>query len=322
MQYSDYFKEPNQESTLEEKIEIIRQNLMIALELKNKLNSIKQRRILFNKSTNDEVKVNSDVLQTYYEEDKDLVVRKLYNSISLLNIENLCEEEIISRMENVLKENKSNDAIISKIKLMLYKEYLLCNRMMFETLDKEELKEMKNLLKSLIIKINLLDEIEEDLAEEDIEELSKQNNNLFFLLSSNGNIVALESLRKNVPEEYYQSFKQLLFDLKFGNLKRRKRMRGKSYSEIKDYKIRITFDKLSEGNYLIIDAFVKKYDTSVYYRQILSLRNSQYLACRDYYLSRMSEEDFISEHELYFDEVVNMLDSKTKGGNSYERRLN
>lgn len=323
MPYSDYFKEPTLNASLDDKIEIIKSNNAKSLELQNKLRNLKSKSITI-PSVSDTDKVNF-YTPSYSIKERDNDVDNLYNLISLLDYNHLSEEEISNELNKFLKNNKASQEDISKVKLMLYKDYLLYSKMMLEDISSEEFKDLEDTLKSLMFNISLLDDLEEeeDLSSDELNESVNQNNNIFFLLSNTGNVIALENLRKSVPREYYPQFKELLLGLKSGKLKGIKKLSHLGYYELKDFKIRITFDKLSDGNFIVIDAFMKKYDTSGYYRRKLDVRTSHYLSLQNYYLSKINDEKFLSEHSKYFDEVLTLLDSKIDEEDfSYAKKLN
>jgi len=229
----------------------------------------------------------------------------------LLDISGLSEEELITKIRNLIGD-ELNSITVNRIKLLLYKECIIYNRMLLGA-ESEEASELRNMLSILRTKIEVLDELEELEEEQEISDDITSNNNIFFLLSDTGNVIALESLRKNVPRDYYPAFKELILGLK--EAKGLKKLRKYGYLELKDFKIRVIFDKLSNGNYIILDCFMKKVDTGVSYRNNLANRTRQYQRKIDYYLSNYSKQDFIERHEGYLAEILNLLDSKTLEGN-------
>lgn len=250
---------------------------------------------------------------TSSEESNDKEVKSLYDQISLLDINELSEEEIINKLKSILGTSLTIN-ITNKIKLLLYKEFIIYNKMLLEATDDFEIEEIRTVLASIKTKIDLLDDLEELEDEQEVEESITANNNIFFLLSDNGNIVALESLRKHVPRDYYPAFKELIMALKEGKVKNIKRLTRYGILELKDFKIRVLFDRLKNGNYIIIDCFMKKVDTGVSYRNNLSNRASKYHDKKDFYLSEINKPEFIKKHEGYLAEVLNLLDSKVLEG--------
>lgn len=219
--------------------------------------------------------------------------------------------------------NNPTSFLINKLKLMLYKEYVIYSKMLLQASTKSELAELQILINAITSKIELLDELEELEEEKELTEPITENNNLFFLLSDSGNVIALESLRKNVPREYYPVFKEILLGLKEGKAKGLKRLAGYGHLELKvnGPGIRIIFDKLSDNNYIILDCFMKKVDTGVSYRNNLANRYNQYQSKKNLYLDQITNPEFIKKHESYLAEILTLLDSKTLEGESlYETR--
>lgn len=309
MSYEDYFKDIGQNLTLEEKIAIIKDNISSAAALTKEIKEHKKSNINNSENTpkNYVEVISSTNVDSFGSLDQEF--KNLYNKISMLDISELKDEEISSKLKKLLGDNTSF-INISRIKLLLYKEGIIYSKMLLDAKSKEEISELQNLIASLKTKIEFLDE-EEELEEEETLEDDNKENNIFFLLSNKDNIIALESLRKNVPKDYYQAFKKLIIGLKTGKLKGMKRLHRQGYFELKDFKIRIIFDKLSDGNYIILDAFMKKFDTSLFYRNILAGRRREYEAKKEMYLSKHTNPEFIKEHEGYLAELIALLDSKT-----------
>lgn len=320
MSYKDYFHEPDISMTLAQKIELIKFNTNAAANLASQIKAgggvtlQPTSNIIVPSLEQSEIKNNKS------EESSDKEVEKLYNKISLLDITNLSEEEIINRIKSIMGNNPTS-FLINKLKLMLYKEYVIYSKMLLQASTKSELAELQILINAITSKIELLDELEELEEEKELTEPITENNNLFFLLSDSGNVIALESLRKNVPREYYPVFKEILLGLKEGKAKGLKRLAGYGYLELKNFKIRVIFDKLSTGNYIILDCFMKKVDTGVSYRNNLANRYNQYQNKKNLYLDQITNPEFIKKHESYLAEILTLLDSKTLEGESlYETR--
>lgn len=324
MSYKDYFREPDISMTLAQKIELIKFNVNAAANLASQIKA--GGGVTLQPTSNITVPSleQSEIKNNKSEESSDKEVEKLYNKISLLDITNLSEEEIMNRIKSIIGNNPTS-FLINKLKLMLYKEYVIYSKMLLQASTKSELAELQILINAITSKIELLDELEELEEEKELTEPITENNNLFFLLSDSGNVIALESLRKNVPREYYPVFKELLLSLKEGRTKKVKMLSQKGYLELKVKAngpgIRIIFDKLSDNNYVILDCFMKKFDTSILYRNTLINRSNQYQNKKNLYLGQITNLEFIKKHEGYLAEILTLLDSKTLEGESlYETR--
>lgn len=315
MSYNNYFAEINPDLSLDEKITMIKGNVETASRLRSEIRAL---------STPAAVCLNKTELQTLSNPNTNKVekegskLKALCDQISLLDISNLTEEEIISKLRAILG-NDINIITIEKIKLMLYKELIIYNKMILTTEDKIELKELQESIETIRTIITLLDEIELEEEEEVSEIVTENNNNIFFLLSDTGKIIALESLRKNIPKEYYTVIKQMINNLKTGKARDIKKLVDIEFFELRVKNhgagIRLLFDKLSNGNYIIIDCFMKKVEgVGLSIRNTLDNRNNQYKNKKEYYLNRINNPDFIKEHEGYLAEVLSLLDSKELEG--------
>lgn len=320
MSYSDYFKEVDKGASLEEKIATIKYNIGCSANIRKQISAWGGGTLLTVASTNipeETTKTENEIIS----DGTDNETNSLYNEISLLDTSDLSEEETINKIKSIIGTRISS-IMINRIKLLLYKEYIIYNKMILAATNKDELEELYIIIANIKTKIELLDELEELEDEQETEDLmTATNNNLFFLLSDTGKVIALESLRKNVPREYYPAFKELLVGLKEGKAKGLKRLSRYGYLELKDFKIRVIFDKLSNGNYVILDCFMKKVDTGISYRNNLANRSNQYQRKQESYLNNYKNSDFIKEHEGYLAEILSLLDSKVlEGEENHETR--
>ncbi len=311
MSYNDYFREAKEGASLEEKIEIIKNNNLQASNMRREIGAWGGGSLQVSKNQTN-ISIESNPVDKPSDE-IDNNAKELYDEISLLELQGLSEEEILNRIRKILGKD-ANYTTISKIKLLLYKECIIYNRMILAATDPSEIADLREMLASIKLKIESLDELEELEDEQEVEEYITTNNNIFFLLSETGKIIALESLRKNIPRDYYPAFKELLLGLKAGKAKGLKRLKRHGYLELKDFKIRVTFDKLSNGNYIILDCFMKKVDTGISYRNNLANRTSQYQRKQKQFLADHTNEEFIKEHEGYFIEILSLLESKDLEG--------
>ena len=171
----------------------------------------------------------------------------------------------------------------------------------------EEQEEIRIQIADLRRKQNLLEYTRE---EEAVKESSTKENNLYFLTSSLGNIYFLESLRKNVPQDYYQSFKDLLLSIKNGTFKGLKKLTDIPYFEVKDFKIRITFDHLEGNNFIILDAFMKKTDTSLQINNSMINRKKQITESKEQIKKSLNDPEFQALHYGYYQDILTFLDEK------------
>ncbi len=298
MLYEDYFKTPKSNASINEKLALIKANYRTARELEAKIktqNITKQTPDLAEEyiipeydSPNKSPKINSKLIKTA-------------NELSLLDTSTYSDEELMAKLKEYLKCLEFSNW---ELRLKLYEEIVSYQEMFIEAQSKEDLIELKTGIKELYRKINLLKDLEE---EQELLETASSNNNIFFLMSSRGNIYFLENIRKSVPKEYYNVFLILLESIKNGKFIGLKKLNDLSYFEVKLFKVRITFAKLSNNSYIIIDGFMKKEYTSNYYKSMLANKNKQYLEMKDKYLNSISKEEFITIHNNYYNDIIDYL---------------
>ncbi|MBE6153997.1 MAG: hypothetical protein E7163_00260 [Firmicutes bacterium] len=312
MLYEDYFLVPTEEN-LEHKIEVIKENISRASKLKNKITSMRTPSSVvhsgssFHNSIKETINSNTSI-------SVDAELDKVYHAISMLDITNLNEDVIIEKINKILSsDNIRYMQLINGIRLKLYGEIILYSKMISKTSSKEELEEIKEIIEIIKNKMCILEEL---TLEKEVQESTALTNELYFLTSDSGNIILLESIRKNIPIEYYPDLKKLLVGIKNCKYRGLKYLHKISYFEVKDSKMRITFARLSDGKILIIDTFMKKEDTSELYRKTKVNRSVKYLNAKNYYLANMNNPDFTSQHNAIYDEIIAILDSKdyTLGG--------
>lgn len=314
MIYNSYFKDADDNATLEEKIELIKQNNKSASLLRNEINA-RGGGVVLDISSPTSSTQNSARNEANKRECLEEDFIHLYNQISLLDLNDFTGEDTFYQLRKML--GNVDPFIIDEIKLMLYKESILYGKMLLNSTDFGEIQELERSIKSITAKLELFDELEEEKEEEDIPLESTQNNNLFFLESASGKVIALESLRKNIPCEYYPVFKELLLGLKEGKLSGIKKLHRLDFLQIKDFKVRIIFDKLSNGNYIILDCFIKKVYSNSSYRNNLINRKKEYQKRKSYYFANYPKPEFILEHQSYLAEILSLLDSRTLEGRDF-----
>ncbi len=312
MAFNDYFQSSTPDLSFEEKLHLFKSNSLKAMELRSQINNSQGNKLVRVQTLPNEDKTIKE--NTTKPLEISPFIKEIYDRISLLNINSLEEYEILEKIKEVFSSNL-NSITINRIKLLLYKDYILYSKMLLSIDNEKDALKLQKLISDILIKIEALDEIEELENEEDYEEESPKK--LFFLLSESGKVIALESLRKDIPTEYYEDYKKLILALKQGYAKGVKKLVKKSYSELRIRRpgLRLLFSKLDNDSYLIIDVFVKKINSGDYlYNNQLNNLNNQHLRAKDTYKARCGEEDFIKEHEGYLSEILTLLTSENLEG--------
>ena len=252
-----FFDIPN-DISLEEKVALLERNGLVAKNLREEIKQMKSETPFY--STTLEKREKRGESKTSLEENEKLQL--IYSKICLLSSFDR-NDLLIKIKECILMENYPITSCIDYLKIKLYQDIVTYASLALE--PDGDILGAKEQIADLRLKLELLDEMEE---KEEIAQISTEHNQLFFLESQAGNVVALESLRKNIPMEYYDDFKRLFQSIEDGSLKGIKRLRNGLY-EVKDFKIRILFGFLQKGKYLVLDAFMKKEDTSEYYKSLI-----------------------------------------------------
>lgn len=180
-----------------------------------------------------------------------------------------------------------------------------------ESLTGDDLNQFKNEIIALNNRINTIKE-EKNLTSDESE---KVHNNLIFVPTTSGNIRVFSDL-ESIPSEYYEGFNGLFESIIDGSFKNVKRFvnndKFNGMYEVKDFKIRVVFDRIGKNDYAIITAFVKKTNVDKSYLTKLEISAKNYLSFKDYLKSSLSDQQFIDKNNDYKDELFKIL-SKSKG---------
>lgn len=235
-----------------------------------------------------------------------------YNSqVQELTLDNI-EDEITSALPS--RNHYQYDRILRRLKLEACRSIKeikdLLNEEGFSIEDMEEFKEEIALEKK---KIEL---IEKHIKPEEKEELeAKTENKLIFAPTTGGNIRVLDEI-DSIPTEYYDRFYGLFESIKDGTFKNVKRFQKNKeldgLSEVKDFKVRVTFKRVSKDTYAVISAFVKKSDNDKAYRGSLIKKYFDYQQVETALKNNLNNPEFMELHKTYEEELFNKLSSASK----------
>ncbi len=307
MPYNDYFITPEAYATINEKLAILKANNAKGKELKAEIKELTHAKVTDNNPT--EALYNAVAPETLTFSNS---LTNLVQKISLLDINALDENAASLALEKLIGRDL-NSRSLSLLKMALFKEIIEYKELLLSCETNAEYNEILEQISALKRKITLLEYSRE---EEEIRESATTANNLYFLTSSLGNVYFIESIRKNVPEEYYQAFKNLLLTIKNGTFKGLKKLTGIPYFEVRDFKIRITFDRLEGNNFIILDAFMKKDDTSLEINKGLKNREKEITLNKANFKKALNNPEFKALHETYYEDIIQFLDSTTRKGGS------
>ncbi len=179
-----------------------------------------------------------------------------------------------------------------------------------EGLSLDDVEDFKEELALETKKIALIDKaLAPQTAIEHPEELPA--NKLIFVPTSGGNIRALDEI-DSIPTEYYDRFLGLFESIKDGTFKNVRRFSSNSelqgLSEVKDFKVRVVYVRLSDDCYAIISAFVKKSDKDKGYRTSLERKYSEFQHQEAALIANLANPEFMelqSQYEqMLFDKLV------------------
>lgn len=211
-----------------------------------------------------------------------------------------------------LTENKNYCNIVRRIILELVrekKEYIKN----FEGEDPSVLEEVKQELDQLDFYINVVRN-HRKIEKEEFNTKQSVSNNIVFLTTMSGNIYAEQDLA-SIDSEFYPGFKELIQSIENGTFKNVKRFSAshnsfKSISEVKDFKIRVVFDRIGKNTYIILDIFVKKNQAAMGYQDQVSHRLDYYKRNEEYFKALFSTPESIESHKEVLANIYKGLDEK------------
>lgn len=218
-------------------------------------------------------------------------------------------------------------AILPKKKHPKYKDILL--RLSLESV--KEIKEVTNMLRD-----NDVTDEEEEIcfkvmdaekrkiefirsrlvqSEKQEEIVEEEKNNIVLVPTLSGNIRVLDDL-EHIPSEYYDGFRELISSIVDGTFKGVKMFASNSQlfgiSEVKAFKIRVVFTRLSDDTYAIITAFVKKTDKDKLYNESLNNKGREYRTLEPKLKENLNNREFMEENEKSVQQLWNILAPKSE----------
>lgn len=308
------FKELNENMSLDEMKLILEQNSRSASTLKNKIalldeNAKKSSNFNYNYQIieNEEEDIDDDV------EDEEEEFNYYYENIKEAIKECKTIDEVKEAIYDNLPvtDNKKYLNIVRGIILALVKEKQSFIEA-FEGEDESTLEAVKEELDTFDFYIDTVRN-HRSIEKSEIKKNHGIKNNLVFLTTLSGNIYAEQDL-SSINPEYYAGFKGLLESIENGTFKNVKRFSQsheilKGISEVKDFKIRVVFDRLDKNTYIILDIFVKKTQVDAGYQDHVARRVDYYKRNKEYFKTMLSDEVKESHGEIYSN-IKDGLDNK------------
>ena len=181
-----------------------------------------------------------------------------------------------------------------------------------ENLSKEELMEYTRLLENEKRKINMIKKI----SSSPVSVIEEEKKNTVILVPTEAfNIRVIDEL-EHVPLEYHARFRELIESIIDGTFKNVKCFRNnKSLAgifEVKNFKARVVFTRISRNCYAIITAFIKKSDNDKGYAESLRSKVGDYKKNVDVIKTLQDNSEFMAENEKNIDYLLGLLSSGDK----------
>lgn len=243
----------------------------------------------------------------YVDEDFEHEVEYYLSQLTELTLENI-EDEI----ETVLPSRKhyQYERILNRLKL----ESLRCIKdikdlLIEEGLSPEEITTFQDEYNLELKKIALINKALIP-QEETLEAEAPKENNLIFVPTTGGDIRILDEI-DSIPYEYYERFAGLFQSIKDGTFKNVQRFTGNNelngLCEVKDFKVRVIFVRLSKDSYAVISAFIKKSDNDKGYRAAVVKKYNDFQLVEDRLKQSLSNPDFMKAQKDYEQELFRKL---------------
>ncbi len=205
--------------------------------------------------------------------------------------------------------------IVLRIEAELLKEMIEIKNLLEsekQTIAKEDLDDFKEEILQNQKKIEWIENIRKEI--ENVES-KEEENQLYFLSTESGNICVFDDL-SSTSSEYYKGFIELFVSIIKGTFKNVKQFASNSelagIKEVKDFKIRVLFDKIGKNQYVILGAFIKKNDIDNGYRDKLKTRVNLYYRQKEKILEIKNFEDEKAYQEQLKKPLLQALKQKEK----------
>lgn len=229
----------------------------------------------------------------------------------------------VEDLENILPDYYTDkyEHLIQKILLDLQKDAKDFYDLYVSSIDEDEKQEYMKELKEVKEKINyIIDYHQEQLLQQDNLETEEHesNNKIIYLKTESGTPYSLKDL-KNIDPTYYESFLELFNSIENGSFKNFKSFNGSNSNigniyEVRGFKTRIIFDRVSNDTYIVLLMLVKKINNDTYYQTALSDRVNTYRKQKNDILKSINNEDYLNECNEITNEIKETLSSKARKG--------
>lgn len=182
----------------------------------------------------------------------------------------------------------------------------ICEIISEESLQPEELIVLEKDLEKNKQKMNILKILVTEKEEEKEQDTEPVQNKFIFVPNISGSPCVLNEI-KHIDPAYYEKFIGLFDSIKTGEFKNFSRLSHTGIFEVKDFKVRVLFARLTPDKYALISAFTKKVTTSKGYTELVNLRAANYFNSVDTLKANLDNEEFMKMQEDYEQELNNIL---------------
>ena len=312
--------EENSEDRCNELLKRIEEDILKANNIKKEISKLKNEtnQNEFIEIKKQSIKENIEV----EEEEEDEFEEEV--SFFLERIRNLSDNFEENEMLSVLPSRKHIDyeKIILRLQLESIKEIKEINDLLIEEeINETDLNDYKLLIDKEKRKIEILKKIS---REEEIVEEEEIKNKLVLVPTISGNIRITDEL-EHIPTEYYSGFLELIKSIEDGTFKNvkalKKNPRIQGLYEVKLFKIRVVFTRISSDTYALITAFMKKSDNDKLYNESLNSKANDYHLIENTLKKLILDEEFMKENNKELDYIINLL-SRKEGNKEYIKEDN
>ena len=223
-------------------------------------------------------------------------------------------DSLVGNVDDILP--KPSDYDYKNIILALIAEmYKQINEFTFfleqEDLSEDDFDEINSEIEELQDRIIFLNNLIKEKKEIPVEQ--RKNNHLIFISTEAGNIIALNEIEKIDPS-FYDRFLVLFEQIKSGYWEvvgDHKRFDSnsvvKSFSEVREFQVRVVFKRLSSDCFAIVTAFTKKDYNDKGYQNSLKTKVAHYYRVEKALLEQLSNPEFMAAQEQYEIELFRKL---------------
>ena len=174
---------------------------------------------------------------------------------------------------------------------------------------------------NLLIISNLYNELKKDNNIND--KKSKNRRHLIFLNNNNNNDTDYTNTKfykfiKNIPKEYYSSFKYLLNELEYNDINLNNGLKYKKFHcgnqkgiyEIRALGIRIFFTILPNKDIYVITGILKKHFNKYLENNYIYLLSSLAYDSYDDISNNLNDNNYIENNKNVYDDIINYIDNK------------